>query len=74
MAVLVLVIACGVLSVLFAIWSDPLGPLRPIGKPQRMQENCTEAIREGASAYLTRQYSTIAIVGIVVFLLACGIC
>lgn len=68
MAVLVLVIACGVLSVLFAIWAIRSVLAADQGM-QRMQE-IAEAIREGASAYLTRQYSTIAIVGIVVFLLA----
>src|SRR5690606_12710769 len=67
-AVLVLVIACGVLSVLFAIWAIR-SVLAADQGTQRMQE-IAEAIREGASAYLTRQYSTIAIVGVVVFLAA----
>lgn len=70
-AVLVLVIACGVVSVLFAIWAIR-SVLAADQGTQRMQE-IAEAIREGASAYLTRQYSTIAIVGVVVFL-AAGIC
>ncbi|ERM00657.1 pyrophosphatase, partial [Brucella intermedia 229E] len=68
MAVLILVIACGVLSVLFAIWAIR-SVLAADQGTQRMQE-IAEAIREGASAYLTRQYSTIAIVGVVVFLAA----
>ncbi|MBV2142783.1 sodium-translocating pyrophosphatase [Falsochrobactrum sp. TDYN1] len=66
MAVLLLVIACGLLSVLYAIWATR-SVLAADQGTQRMQE-IASAIREGASAYLTRQYSTIAIVGIVVFL------
>ncbi len=67
-AVLLLVIACGVLSVLFAIWAIR-SVLSADQGTQRMQE-IAGAIREGASAYLTRQYSTIAIVGVVVFIAA----
>lgn len=64
--VLLLVIACGVFSVLFAAWAIRSVLAADQGTP-RMQE-IAGAIREGASAYLTRQYSTIALVGVVVFL------
>ncbi len=64
--VLLLVIACGVLSVLFAVWAIRSVLAADQGTP-RMQE-IAGAIREGAAAYLTRQYTTIAIVGVVVFL------
>src|SRR5690606_6593668 len=67
-AVLILVIACGLLSVLYAVWATR-SVLAADQGTTRMQE-IAGAIREGAQAYLTRQYSTIALVGIVVFLAA----
>ncbi len=68
MAVLLLVIACGLVSVLFAAWATR-SVLAADQGTQRMQE-IAGAIREGAQAYLTRQYTTIALVGVVVFLAA----
>ncbi len=63
-----LVIACGVLSIVYAIWAIQSVMASDAGNA-RMQE-IAGAIREGAQAYLTRQYTTIAIVGAVVFVLA----
>ncbi len=68
MTMLYVVIACGLLSVLYAIWATRSVLAADQGNA-RMQE-ISEAIREGAQAYLARQYTTIAIVGVVVFLLA----
>jgi len=68
MTMLYVVIACGLLSVLYAIWATQSVLAADQGNA-RMQE-IADAIREGAQAYLTRQYTTIAIVGVVVFLLA----
>jgi len=67
MTMLYVVIACGLLSVLYAIWATQSVLAADQGNA-RMQE-IAAAIREGAQAYLTRQYTTIAIVGIVVFVL-----
>jgi K(+)-stimulated pyrophosphate-energized sodium pump len=65
MTALWLIVLCGVLAVLYAIWairsvlaSDP--------GSARMQE-IAAAVSEGAQAYLKRQYTTIAMVGIVIF-------
>ncbi|MBO6725442.1 MAG: sodium-translocating pyrophosphatase [Rhizobiaceae bacterium] len=68
MTMLYVVIACGLLSVLYAIWATQSVLAADQGNA-RMQE-IAGAIREGAQAYLSRQYTTIAIVGVIVFLLA----
>ncbi|MEF2070921.1 sodium-translocating pyrophosphatase [Consotaella aegiceratis] len=66
--VLLLVILCGVLSIAYAVWATQ-SVLASDQGTARMQE-IAGAIREGAQAYLARQYMTIAIVGVVVFLLS----
>jgi len=62
------IIACGVLSIVYAIWAIQSVMAADAGN-QRMQE-IAAAIREGATAYLSRQYTTIAAVGVVVFAVA----
>jgi K(+)-stimulated pyrophosphate-energized sodium pump len=68
MTILYVVILCGLLSVAYAIWATQSVMAADQGSA-RMQE-IAGAIREGAQAYLNRQYTTIAIVGAVVFVLA----
>ncbi len=68
MSSLYFVIACGVLAIVYALWAIQSVLSADAGN-QRMQE-IAGAIREGATAYLTRQYTTIAIVGVVVFIIA----
>jgi len=62
-----LIVLCGVLAIVYAIWATR-SVLQADAGSARMQE-ISAAVREGAQAYLKRQYSTIAPVGVVIFLI-----
>ena len=67
MTALWVIVLCGALSIVYAIWATMSVLKADAGNP-RMQE-IAAAVREGAQAYLRRQYTTIAIVGVVIFAL-----
>ncbi|MFZ4807250.1 MAG: sodium/proton-translocating pyrophosphatase, partial [Hyphomicrobiaceae bacterium] len=62
------IIACGATSILYAIITIQ-SVMKADAGTARMQE-IAGAIREGAQAYLNRQYTTIGIVGVIIFVLA----
>src|SRR5215216_3886302 len=61
------IVGCGALSIVYGIWATQSVMSADAGS-QRMQE-ISAAVREGAQAYLKRQYTTIGIVGIAIFLI-----
>src|SRR5262249_33787043 len=67
MTALWVIIACGLLSIAYGAWAIQ-SVLSADAGSQKMQE-ISAAVREGAQAYLKRQYTTIAIVGVVIFLI-----
>jgi K(+)-stimulated pyrophosphate-energized sodium pump len=67
MTTLWLIILCGVLALVYAIWAT-FSVMQADPGNQRMQE-IAAAVREGAQAYLRRQYATIGVVGIVIFVI-----
>jgi len=66
-SILWLIIACGALSIVYGIWATQ-SLLAADAGTARMQE-ISAAVREGAQAYLKRQYSTIAVAGAIIFVI-----
>lgn len=60
-----LILVSGALSIVYGIWATKSIMAASAGN-ERMQE-IASAIQEGAKAYLNRQYTTISIVGVVIF-------
>ena len=63
-----LIVLAGLLSIVYAIVTYS-GLMKADAGSARMQE-ISAAVREGAAAYLKRQYITIGIVGVVIFVIA----
>src|ERR1700752_1311284 len=67
MTALGVIIVCGLLAIAYGAWAT-MSVMKADPGSARMQE-IAGAVREGAQAYLKRQYTTIGIVGAVIFLL-----
>jgi K(+)-stimulated pyrophosphate-energized sodium pump len=65
MTALGVIIVCGLLAIAYGVWAT-MSVLKADSGSARMQE-IAAAVREGAQAYLKRQYTTIAMVGAVIF-------
>ena len=61
------IIICGVIALLYGAWASKAVISAPAGN-ERMQE-IAAAIQEGAAAFLNRQYTAIALVGVVIGIL-----
>ena len=64
---LIAALICGGAALVYGVWAARSVLAASAGN-ERMQE-IAHAVQEGASAYLNRQYTTIAIVGVVIFVI-----
>src|SRR6476661_9711217 len=67
MTALGIIVLCGLLSIAYGVWAT-MSVMSADAGSAKMQE-ISAAVREGAQAYLKRQYTTIGAVGVVIFLI-----
>jgi K(+)-stimulated pyrophosphate-energized sodium pump len=67
MTTLWMIVGCGVLAILYGIWAT--GSVLGADAGSAKMQEISAAVREGAQAYLKRQYATIGIVGVVIFII-----
>lgn len=62
-----LILGCGAFAILYGVWT--IRSILSAGRGSDKMIEIAAAIQEGANAYLSRQYQTIAMVGVVIFIL-----
>ncbi len=67
MSALWLIILCGCLAIVYGIWA--IGSVMKADAGNAKMQEISAAVREGAQAYLKRQYTTIGIVGVLIFVI-----
>src|SRR5690242_16449027 len=67
MTTLWMIVGCGVLAIVYGVWATQ-SVLSADAGSAKMQE-ISAAVREGAQAYLKRQYTTIGMVGVAIFII-----
>jgi K(+)-stimulated pyrophosphate-energized sodium pump len=63
---LIFALVCAILAIVYGIWQ--IGRILRLPEGNERMREIAAAVREGAVAYLWRQYKTIAVVGVVLFL------
>src|SRR6202163_495058 len=66
MTALWLIVLCGLLAIVYGIWA--IWAVMQADPGSAKMHALSDAVGEGAQAYLKRQYATIGIVGVVIFL------
>ena len=64
---LTFVILCGLAAVIYGLWTSKV--ILSLSTGNKKMEEISYAIQEGAKAYLNRQYTTISIVGVIIFII-----
>jgi K(+)-stimulated pyrophosphate-energized sodium pump len=67
MTTLWIIVGCGALAIVYGIWA--IGSVMSADAGTARMQEISAAVREGAQAYLKRQYTTIGLVGVVIFVI-----
>jgi K(+)-stimulated pyrophosphate-energized sodium pump len=62
-----MIVGCGALAILYGIWAT--GSVMGADQGSARMQEISAAVREGAQAYLKRQYATIGVVGVAIFVI-----